>query len=145
MEVDTDAGPTLAVPSAVGIPGEQTVWLRLIAAAVGQRQLENLRTRADVQVLLQTNSERRRRRRSREKEEDKEQIQPSPRDRNQREMKNKEKDKQRERGRVTQLGVIGDNGIITLNYNNIHPPDPLPIQSGLRSFRESCYKMSGRG
>lgn len=74
--------------------------------------------------------------------EDKEQIQPSPRDRNQREMKNKEKDKQRERERVTQLGVRGDNGIITLNYNNIHPPDPLPIQSGLRSFR---IKMSGRG
>lgn len=56
MEVDADAGPALVVPSAVGVPGEQTVWLRLIAAAIGQGQLENLRTRADVQVLLQRNS-----------------------------------------------------------------------------------------
>lgn len=52
VEVDTDARPTLAVPGAVGVPGEQTVWLRLIAAAVGQGQLENLRAGADVQVLL---------------------------------------------------------------------------------------------
>lgn len=95
VEVDADAGPTLAVPSAVGVPGEQAVWLRLIAAAVGQGQLENLRTRADVQVLLRRNKAER-------EEEDKEQSQPSPRDRNQREMKNKKKDKQRERGRVTQ-------------------------------------------
>lgn len=62
MEVDADTGPTLAVPSAVGVPGEQTVWLRMIAAAVGQGQLENLRTRADVQVLLQRNPESRSRR-----------------------------------------------------------------------------------
>lgn len=41
------------------------------------------------------------------------------------------KDKQRERERVTQLGVRGDNGIITLNY-----PPPLQIQSGLHSFRK---------
>lgn len=61
MEVDADTCPTLAVPSAVGVPGEQTVWLRLIAAAVGQGQLENLRTRADVNVLLQRNRGRRRR------------------------------------------------------------------------------------
>lgn len=53
VEVDADTGSTLTVPSAIGVPGEQTVWLRLIAAAVGQRQLENLRTRADVQVLLE--------------------------------------------------------------------------------------------
>lgn len=53
MEVDADAGPALVVPSAVGVPGEQTVWLRPIAAAVGQGQLENLGTRSDVQVLLQ--------------------------------------------------------------------------------------------
>lgn len=52
VEVDADARPTLAVPGAVGVPGEQTVWLRLIAAAVGQGQLENLRAGADVQVLL---------------------------------------------------------------------------------------------
>lgn len=52
VEVGADAGPTLAVPGAVGVPGEQTVWLRLIAATVGQGQLENLRARADVQVLL---------------------------------------------------------------------------------------------
>lgn len=45
------------------------------------------------------------------------------------------KDKQRERERVTQLGVRGDNGIITLNYNNTDPP-PLQIQSGLHSFRK---------
>lgn len=44
------------------------------------------------------------------------------------------KDKQRERERVTQLGVRGDNGIITLNYNNTDPP--LQIQSGLHSFRK---------
>lgn len=42
VEVNADAGPTLAVPGAVGVPGEETVWLRLIAAAVGQGQLENL-------------------------------------------------------------------------------------------------------
>lgn len=60
-----------------------------------------------------------------------------------REMKNKKEDKQRRR--VTQFGVRGDNGIITLNYNNILPHDPRPIQSGLRSFRESSYKMSSRG
>lgn len=42
VEVNADASPTLAVPGAVGVPGEQTVWLRLIAAAVGQGQLENL-------------------------------------------------------------------------------------------------------
>lgn len=53
MEVDADTCPALAVPSAVGVPGEQTVWLRLIAAAVGQGQLENLGARADVNVLLQ--------------------------------------------------------------------------------------------
>lgn len=47
-----------------------------------------------------------------EEEEDKVQIQ--------------KKDKQRERERVTQLGVRGDNGIITLIYNNIHPPPPDP-------------------
>lgn len=92
-----------------------------------------------------TSAKKQRERKKREKEEDKEQVQPSPRDGNQREMKNKKEDKQRETGRVTQLGVRGDNGIITLNYNNIHPPDPRPIQSGLRSFRKSCYKMSGRG
>ena len=102
MEVDADAGPTLAVPGAVGIPGEQAVWLRLIAAAVGQGQLENLRTRADVQVLLQTDGERKSRR---GKDEDIDQIQPSPRDRNQREMKNKEEDKQKERDGGTQLGL----------------------------------------
>ncbi len=65
MEVDADTGPTLAVPSAVGVPGEQTVWLRLIAAAVGQGQLENLRTRADVQVLLQGEKKKRERGRQR--------------------------------------------------------------------------------
>lgn len=53
VEVNADAGPTLAVPGAVGVPGQQTVWLRLIAAAVGQGQLENLRAGADVDVLLQ--------------------------------------------------------------------------------------------
>lgn len=59
-----------------------------------------------------------------EEEEDKVQIQ--------------KKDKQRERERVTQLGVRGDNGIITLNYNNIPPPPRtlLQIQSGLHSFRK---------
>lgn len=46
-------------------------------------------------------------------------------------MKNKREDKQRERGRVTQFGVRGDNGIITLNYNNIHPPPPTLAQSNL--------------
>lgn len=35
----------------------------------------------------------------------------------------------RERGRVTQLGVRGDNGIITLNY----PPPPNPIWFALFS------------
>lgn len=50
--------------------------------------------------------------REEEEEEDKVQIQ--------------KKDKHRERERATQLGVRGDNGIITLNYNNIHPPDPPP-------------------
>lgn len=82
VEVDADTCPTLAVPGAVGIPGEQTVWLRLIAAAVGQGQLENLRTRADVYVLLQRNGGRRT-----ETEGDEERAQPTPRDRNQREMK----------------------------------------------------------
>lgn len=57
VEVDADTGPTLVVPCTVGVPGKQTVWLRLIAAAVGQGQLENLRTRANVQVLLQRNQE----------------------------------------------------------------------------------------
>jgi len=70
VEVDADAGPALVVPSAVGVPGEKTVWLRLIAAAVGQRQLENLRMRTDVQVLLKRGRERIK------KEEDKEQSQP---------------------------------------------------------------------
>ena len=54
VEVDADTGAALAVPGAVGVPGQQAVWLGLIAAAVGQWQLENLRTRADVQVLLHT-------------------------------------------------------------------------------------------
>lgn len=53
VEVNADARPTLAVPGAVGVPGQQTVWLRQIAAAVGQGQLENLRPGADVHVLLQ--------------------------------------------------------------------------------------------
>lgn len=43
------------------------------------------------------------------------------------------KDKQRERERVTQLGVRGDNGIITLNYNNTDPPPPNPIWFALFS------------
>lgn len=55
VEVDADTGPALVVPCTVGVPGKQAVWLRLIAAAVGQGQLQNLRTRADVQVLLQRN------------------------------------------------------------------------------------------
>lgn len=54
VEVDADAGAALAVPGAVGVSGQQAVWLGLIAAAVGQGQLENLGTRADVQVLLHT-------------------------------------------------------------------------------------------
>lgn len=87
MEVSADTGPTLTVPSAVGVPREQTVWLRLIAAAVGQGQLENLRTRADVHILLQGNRERNRRR---DNEEDKEQVQPSNRDRNQSERDEKQ-------------------------------------------------------
>lgn len=57
VEVDADTGPALVVPCTVGVPGKQAVWLRLIAAAVGQGQLENLGTRADVQVLLQRNQE----------------------------------------------------------------------------------------
>lgn len=53
------------------------------------------------------------------------------------------KDKQRERERVTQLGVRGDNGIITLNYNNTDPP---PSKSNLvcTLFAKCCYKMSDR-
>lgn len=49
------------------------------------------------------------------------------------------KDKQRERERVTQLGVRGDNGIITLNY-------PPPSKSNLvcTLFAKCCYKMSDR-
>lgn len=43
------------------------------------------------------------------------------------------KDKQRERERVTQLGVRGDNGIITLNYNNTDSPPPNPIWFALFS------------
>lgn len=65
VEVDADTSPALAVPGAVGVPGKQTVLQRLIAAAVGQGQLENLRARADVDVLLQRDKERRRRERER--------------------------------------------------------------------------------
>lgn len=91
MKVNADAGPTLAVPSAIGVPGEQTVWLRLIAAAVGQGQLENFRTGADVQVLLEwepkTDDERKK---------TKNRSSHPPRDGNQREMKHMKRDKQRE-------------------------------------------------
>lgn len=98
VEVDADARPTLAVPGAVGVPGEQTVWLRLIAAAVGQGQLENLRAGADVQVLLTEGEER---------DGDKEQVQSSnPGDGKQRAMRNKREDKQKERGSATQLGGL---------------------------------------
>lgn len=68
-----------------------------------------------------------------EEEEDKVQIQ--------------KKDKQRERERVTQLGVRGDNGIITLIYNNIHPPPPGPSSKSnlvCTLFAKCCYKMSDR-
>lgn len=102
VEVDADARPTLAVPGAVGVPGEQTVWLRLIAAAVGQGQLENLRAGADVQVLLTGG-----RKGGEEREGDKEQVQSSnPGGGKQRAMSNKREDKQKERGRATQLGGL---------------------------------------
>lgn len=42
VEVNADTGTALAVPGAVGVPGQKAVWLRLIAAAVSQGQLEHL-------------------------------------------------------------------------------------------------------
>lgn len=68
VKVDADAGSPLVVPGAVGVPGEQTVRLRLIAAAVGQGQLQDLRAGADVQVLLRRNGRKKRERRTDEAE-----------------------------------------------------------------------------
>lgn len=105
MEVDADAGSPLVVPGAVGVSGEQTVRLGLIAAAVGQGQLQDLRARADVQVLLQRETWKKRERGTDEAE------------RVHQEPERQRKDKQR----GTELWVGGDNGIIALNYINMQP------------------------
>ena len=56
--VGADAEAGVAAPGAVGIPGEDAVRARLVAAAVGQGQLGHLETGAGEEQLLRGQGER---------------------------------------------------------------------------------------